>query len=67
MKTAAEIREMRNVFAIIINLLFTFEELKVNIADGRGETRGGREPAGGNVIVGVVSVINTIETVRAVG
>jgi hypothetical protein len=30
-----------------------------------GETRGEREPAGGNVIVGVVSVINTIETVSA--
>ncbi|MBA4710908.1 MAG: hypothetical protein H2205_00205 [Citrobacter pasteurii] len=65
MKTAAEIREMRNVFVIIINLLVTLWELKVNIADERGETRGGREPAGGNVIAGVVSVINTIETVSA--
>ncbi|MBJ8958110.1 hypothetical protein [Citrobacter youngae] len=65
MKTAAEIREMRNVFVIIINLLVTLWELKINIADERGETRGEREPAGGNVIVGVVSVINTIETVSA--
>ena len=62
MKTVAESREIRKVFDIIINLLVTFEELKVNIADGEREARGGREPAGGNVIVGVISAINTIET-----
>lgn len=62
MRTVAEIRERRNVFDIIINLLVTFEELKVNIADGGREARGGRAWVGGNVIVGVVSLINTIET-----
>ena len=65
MKTVAESREIRNVFDIIINLLVTFEELKINIADGGRETRGGRKWAGGNVIVGVVSAINSIETASA--
>jgi hypothetical protein len=37
MRTAAEIRDMWNVFDIIINLLVTFDELKVNIAYGVGQ------------------------------
>jgi hypothetical protein len=43
MRTAAEIREMRNVFDIIINLLVTLEELKVNIAYGVWQAIGGRQ------------------------
>lgn len=42
MKTVAESREIRKVFDIIINLLVTFEELKVNITDGEREAIGGR-------------------------
>jgi hypothetical protein len=41
MRTAAEIREMRNVFDIIINLLVTLEELKVNITYAIGQAIGG--------------------------
>jgi hypothetical protein len=40
MSTAAVIREMRNLFDIIFNLLVTFEKLEANISQSKSQAIG---------------------------